>query len=165
MTDARWLDVESDVAAAVRHFQNACDLHDAGGFNAEGLDGYRAQMALMHSLQSAHTSAEAALKRLMHLLDEETPQGEDWHYRLIERLRNAVSGDHERPAVLPDTVAKDLHETRAFRHRATHSYGEFDVSRAGPSLAAAKRLVASFPDAIEAFKRIIDPSEDRKNGM
>lgn len=165
MTDARWLDVESDIAAAVRHFQSACDLHEAGGFDAEGLAGYRAQMALMHSLQSAHTSAEAGLLRLMRLLDEEIPQGEDWHYKLIERLRNAVVGDHERPAVLPDAVAKDLHETRVFRHRATHSYGEFDVSRAGPLLAAAGRLVTSFPNAIEAFKCIIDPSEDHTNGM
>ncbi|MCG6114952.1 MAG: hypothetical protein MEQ84_07095 [Mesorhizobium sp.] len=105
-------------------------------------------------------SAEAGLLRLMRLLDEEIPQGDDWHYKLIERLRNAVVGAHERPAVLPDAVATDLHETRAFRHRAIHSYGEFDVSRAGPSLAAARRLVESLPAAVEAFKQIIDPPND-----
>lgn len=75
MTDARWLDVEADIASAGVHFRNACALYVSGGFEAEGLDGYRAQMALMHSMQWANTSAEAGLLRILRLLDEEAPQG------------------------------------------------------------------------------------------
>lgn len=158
MTDARWLDIESDFAAAVDHFRKSYALYDAGGFEAEGLEGYRAQMALMHSMQSGHTSAEAGMLRLLRLLGEEAPQGEDWHYKLIERLRRKATGDHERPAFLTDEVAKDLHETRAFRHRVSHGYGDFDASRARPSIDAAGRLAAALPATVETFKRLLDPS-------
>lgn len=163
MTDARWLDVESDIEAAVRHFRNSCSLYDAGGFEDSGLDGYRSQMAVMHSMQSAHSSAEAAMLRILRLLGEEAPEGEDWHRMLVERLRHPVSGEHERPALLSDEVAADLHETRRFRHLVSHSYGDFDVSRAAPSLGAARRLVVSLPEAVERFKRQIDP-DDAVNG-
>lgn len=158
MTDARWLDIESDFNASVGHFHNSCALYEAGGFEAKGLDGYRAQMALMHSMQSGHTSAEAGMLRLLRLLGEEIPQGEDWHYKLIERLRRMATGVHERPAFLTDALARDLHETRAFRHRVSHGYGEFDARRAAPSIEAAGRLAGSLPAAIETFKRLVDPT-------
>lgn len=158
MTDARWLDIESDFNAAVVHFHNSCAPYEAGGFEAEGLHGYRAQMALMHSMQSGHTSAEAGMLRLLRLLGEEIPQGEDWHYKLIERLRRKTTGENERPAFLSDGAAKDLHETRAFRHRVSHGYGDFDAKRASPSIEAAGRLADSLPAAIETFKRLIDPA-------
>jgi uncharacterized protein YutE (UPF0331/DUF86 family) len=160
MRDARWLDVDADVASATRHFRNSVALYRAGGFTSDGLEGYRAQMAFMHAMQSAYNSAEAALMRILRLLDEEIPQGEDWHYKLIERLASDVSGDHARPALLPKDVAVDLHETRSFRHRVTHSYGDFDVSRAGPSVAAAGRLAGSFAKAIASFKEIVDPTDE-----
>ena len=158
MNDARWLDIEADIVAAKEHFTNACALYNAGGFDGAGLDGYRARMALMHAMQSAHTSAEAGLLRLLRLLGEEPPQGEDWHYRLIERLRRIATGSYQRPAVLPDAVANDLHETRSFRHRVSHGYGDFDVRRAWPSLEAADRLSRSLPEAIEQFRHTIDPA-------
>lgn len=156
MSDARWLDIEADVASAVLHFGNAAALYAEGGFAAEGLAGYRARMALMHAMQSGHTSAEAALLRLLRLLGEEAPQGDDWHYKLIERLSHAVSGSHARPAVLSDELTKDLHETRAFRHRVSHGYGDFDAVRATPSIEAASRLTGTLPAAIETFKRSVD---------
>lgn len=158
MSDARWLDVEADITSAARHFRYSCSLYDAGGFEEPDLDGYRAQMAVMHAMQSAHTSVEAGLLRLLKLLDEEAPQGDDWHRMLIERLRRPVNGDRERPAVLSHAVAKDLHETRRFRHLVAHSYGDFDVVRAEPSIRAAQRLIASLPDAIETFKYRADPA-------
>lgn len=159
MTDARWLDVDSDVEAAVRHFRNSCALHGAGGFDDSGLDGYRSQMAVMHAMQSAHSSAEAALTRILRLLGEEVPQGPDWHRMLIERLRHPVAGQQARPALLPDDVAADLHETRRFRHMVTHSYGDFDVGRAAPSIAAAERLARSLPEAVRSFRTRIDPDD------
>lgn len=157
MSDARWLDVDADVAAAAQHFANAVALSEAGGFDGAELDRYRAEMALMHAMQSAHTAAEAALVRILRILDEERPEGDDWHARLIDRLTRPVGGRHSRPALLPHPVAADLHETRSFRHRVTHSYGDFNIDRIGPSLDAARRLSASLPATVAAFKRIIDP--------
>lgn len=61
MSDARWLDVDDDIAEAITHFNNALSLVAAGKFDDLGLNGYRDRMALMHSMQLAHTSAEAGL--------------------------------------------------------------------------------------------------------
>ena len=158
MSDARWLDVDADIAAAVRHFRNAGALRAAGGFDGPDLARYRSEMALMHALQSAHTSAEAALMRILRLLSEEAPSSEDWHSRLIDRLARAVEGSHARPALLSPEIAADLHETRAFRHRVTHSYGDFNLVRAAPALEAGARLAISLPEAVARFRATIDPA-------
>lgn len=164
-SDDGWIDVETEIAAASLHFGNACGLHEAGGFEAEGIDGYRARMALVHSLQCAQISAEAGLFRLMRLLDEEAPQGEDRDHRLVERLRVAVEGDRGRPAVLPDEVAGDLHEARVFMRRAVRGCGEFDGVDAAPAIAAAGRLVTSLPYAMDVFKRWVLSVSQARHGM
>ena len=53
MSDARWFEVEANVDAAIRHFRQSVELYRKGGFDAPGLDGYQAEMALMHALRSA----------------------------------------------------------------------------------------------------------------
>lgn len=156
MTDARWMDIVADFAAAAEHFENGCILYEAGGFDAPGIDGYRSRMALMHAMQSAYTSAEAGMLRLLRLLMEEAPQGEDWHFKLIERLRRGTDGDRSRPAVFPDEVAVDLHEARSFRHRVAHGYDDFRAERARPSIDAARRLAIALPTAIARFRKQID---------
>jgi uncharacterized protein YutE (UPF0331/DUF86 family) len=158
MSDAQWLDVEEDISTAVQHFANALVLRQTGQFDSDGIEAYRDRMALMHAMQSAHTSAEAALLRILRILGEEAPSGEDWHQKLISRLMRPVNGDSARPALLLPEVAADLDETRSFRHRVMHSYGKFDVGRSDPSLAAARRLIASLPEAVARFKSIVDPS-------
>ena len=65
MSDGRWFEVDRDVQTAVRHFRQSVALYREGGFDAPGLEGYRATMALMHALQSAHTSLESALLRIL----------------------------------------------------------------------------------------------------
>ena len=157
MSDARWLDVDDDLTAAAEHFRSAAALHASGGFDEPGLAGYRNSMALMHAMQSAHTSAETALQRILLILGEEQPAGEDWHQRLIARLAKPIDGEHARPAVLSPAVAADLDETRRFRNRATRSYGSFDPSKVVPSIAAAARLACSLSDDVRRFRRTIDP--------
>ena len=68
MTDARWTEVEDDLASACRHFGNAARLYDQGGFDRDDLAGYMADMALQHAMQSAHTSLEGALLRILEFL-------------------------------------------------------------------------------------------------
>lgn len=79
MTDARWTEVEDDLDSACRHFGKAAELFDEGGFDLGGLAGYRQDMALQHSMQSAHTSLESALGRILDILGEERPTGDRWH--------------------------------------------------------------------------------------
>ncbi len=155
MSDARWLDVAEDVAAAEGHFQNAAALHGDGGFDDPGLTGYRNSMALMHALQSAHTSAENALRRILLILGEELPSGEDWHQKLIERLSKPIEGI--RPALLSPAVAADLDETRRVRNRATRSYGSFNPLKVGPSIEASTRLAMSLAEDVRRFRQTVDP--------
>jgi hypothetical protein len=56
VSDARWIEVDSDVDAASEHFRLARQLFDRAEFNEPGLTGYAARMAFMHAVQSGHTS-------------------------------------------------------------------------------------------------------------
>jgi hypothetical protein len=121
MTDARWIEVEDDLDSACRHFGNAAQLYDEGGFDADDIAGYRATMALLHAMQSAHASLEGALKRILEILGEEVPAGEHSHSDLVKRVsREVKTPGHVRPAILRPDVARDMDESRRFRHRATH---------------------------------------------
>ena len=158
MTDARWIEVEDDLASACRHFGNAALLHDEGGFERDDLSGYRASMALQHAMQSAHTSLESALARILEILGEEKPAGSDWHVTLVRRVsRPVTTSGHERPEILGPEIARDVDESRRFRHRATHGYDNFDPSLAAPSVEAARRLATTLLPAVEAFRRKVDP--------
>lgn len=157
MSDGRWFDIDADVNAAVEHFRRSVELHREGGFDAAGLEGYRAQMALMHSLQSGHTSLEGALVRILEMLGEERPTGDNWHADLIRRAAAPLAG---RPAILSESMALAADELRRFRHIATHNYDNFRVESAAPTVEAAKQLAAGLTADILAFKRIIDPSGD-----
>ncbi len=95
MTDARWIEVEDNIDAACRHFGNAAKLYDEGGFDAEGLTGYRARMALLHSMQSGHTSLEGVLKRILEVLGEEAPAGD----QSTPTSLNVLLAPYRRPAM------------------------------------------------------------------
>lgn len=159
MSDARWVDVDADLTAMTLHFGNAVDLYARGGFDIEEqLDRYARGYALMHAMQAGYTSAEASMRRILDLLGEDRPTGEDWHKALIARLATPLTGAYERPALLTRDVAADLYETLGFRHRAMHSYGDFNAAKASPSIAAAARLRESFPLAVARFRETVDPS-------
>jgi hypothetical protein len=157
VTDGRWYDIDADIRAAVDHFRRSVELYDEGGFDASGLEGYKAQMALMHSLQSGRTSLEGALLRILQMLGEERPLGDTWYVDLIRRAAAPMPG---RPAVLSESSAQAADETRRFRHIATHNYENFRFDLAKPTIEAAKRLADGLETEILAFKRRIDPHED-----
>ncbi len=155
MTDARWFEIDADIAAAIGHFEKSVALHDKGGFDDPGINGYQAEMALMHALQSAHTSLEAGLVRILEILGEERPVGDAWHTDLIRRAGAALPG--RRPPILGALIARAANETRKFRHRATHNYDSFEVQETSATIEAAKALVQGLAGEIAAFKAAIDP--------
>lgn len=155
MSDAQWFEVDEDVAAATRHFGMSVDLFAAGGFDGDGIGAYRAGMALMHAMQSGHTSMESALVRVLNLLGEEVPIGRDWHADLIKRVSREVAG---RPAILPPDLARAAGETRRFRHVAMKGYGSFDVELSRPSVLAAGFVARNLGPAILLFRAMIDPA-------
>jgi hypothetical protein len=156
MSDARWMEVEVDVESALLHFGMALRIFDAGGFDAPDPEGYARGAAFMHAMQSAHTSAEQALIRVLDMLEEEKPTGEQWHKDVISRLSRPLAGKLARPALLPGDSAKDIDETRRFRKLAVRSYDTFEAARAMPAVAAARRLMVSLGPAFSAFKRAVD---------
>ncbi len=163
MTDARWIEVDDDIAAASRHFALAARLYDAGGFgdDRDDLDTYRASMALQHAMQSAHTSLEGGLKRILEILGEEVPTGAQSHVDLVRRVgRPVVLPGRGRPAILTPEVEADVGESRRFRHRAMHGYDDFEPILAKPSIDAARRLATTLAPCIEAFRREVDPSAE-----
>ena len=158
--DARWLDVELEIADAISHFDKAVRLHAMGGFEAAGILGYQASMAFMHAMQSGHTSLEGALLRVLAILGESRPTGERWHEDLIRRAANPLPGELARPAILPRRIVADVEETRRFRNKATRGYNSFDPSRAGPAIEAAGRLAANLAGAIAEFRRALDAPDE-----
>jgi len=155
VSDGRWFEVDSDIEAAVRHFRQSVALYREGGFDAPGLSGYRATMAIMHALQSAHTSLESALVRILEMLGEERPLGENWHADLIKRVAAVRPGT--RPAILTARLAKAADETLRFQHGAARNYEGFEVEDATPTIEAAMILANEMEAAILGFKDIIDP--------
>ena len=159
MTDARWTEVEDDLASACRHFGNAARLYDQGGFDRDDLAGYMADMALQHAMQSAHMSLEGALLRILEILGEEKPIGERWHADLVKRVARPLGiAGRARPAILTADVAGDVDETRRFRHRAAHNYDDFEPEQASPSIEAARRLAINLRPCIALFRSKVDPS-------
>ncbi len=158
MSDARWFEVDEDVAAATKHFGMSVDLFAAGGFGGDGIGAYRAQMAVMHAMQSGHTSLESALVRILDLLGEEAPSGKDWHADLIKRVSREIAG---RPAILPPDLARAAGETRRFRHVAMRGYGSFDAELSRPSVLAAGLVARDIGLAVSSFRAAIDPATQR----
>jgi hypothetical protein len=150
------MEVEVDVQSALLHFGMAVRIFDAGGFDAPDPEGYARGAAFMHAMQSAHTSAEQALVRVLDMLEEEKPTGEQWHKDVISRLSRPLAGKLARPALLPGESAKDIDETRRFRNLALRPYDSFEPARATSAVAAARRLMVSLGPAFSEFKRAVD---------
>jgi hypothetical protein len=155
--DARWLEVDSDVGSAVSHFERSAALFRKGGFEQPALEGYQASMALMHALQSGHTSLEGGLLRILEMLHEERPVGDDWHMALIRRVATALPD--RRPAILSSALAEAADETRRFRHRAVHNYDSFRVAEIGQTIRAAETIAARLKTEVRTFRDAIDPPE------
>ncbi|NPV22176.1 hypothetical protein HL668_14950 [Bradyrhizobium sp. 81013] len=53
----------------------------------------------------------------------------------------------------------DLLELMRMRHRARNAvYGDFDASKAGPSVEAASHVLGRIRDAVAQFKNAVDPA-------
>jgi hypothetical protein len=159
LSDARWIEVFDDARDAVTHYSNGGRLFEAGGFTGDELNAYQARMAFMHAIQSGHTSLEASLLRILDILAEERPGGDQWHRDLISRASKATAGENLRPAILPPKLAAFADETRRFRNLAMRSYGSFDAGKAAATAEAARQLADGLLDAITRFRDAVDPAK------
>jgi len=165
MSDARWIDVDIQIRNAVGHFSNAIAINQESEKSGKTeFTRSRDSYALRHALQVAHRSAEAAIEKILNLLGETPPTGENWQAALLDRAGLTIqAGEFSRTAIIPADMLEDLHETRRFRHTAMNSYDHFIPNKARPTLEAAERLVNQLPEAIAAFKASVDPDYDTNN--
>ncbi len=157
MSDERWIEVDRDMEAAVRHFAGAVRLFADPDLRTEDWEGYKTRMGLMHAMQAGHTSLETALLRILDMLGEERPTGDYWHPDLIRRATTATG---HRPAILPPDVARSADRTRRFRHVAVRTYDQFEPDEADGAIKAAAQLVETLVPAIARFKAQVDTSDD-----
>lgn len=152
--DARWADIRRDCETVAGHFRAGARVFREGGLaDREGLDRV---MALLHYMQSGHSSLEACLLRVLAILDETPPTGSDWHAQLIIRCATAIAGS--RSAILSADLAADAQETRRFRHLAMHGYDvAFVPERGARAIEAGLRLADALPARLDSFAREIDP--------
>ncbi len=157
--ESRWLEPEDNFQDAANHFEKAVKIFRLGGFEDAGLEGYRTRMAFMHAMQSAHTSLESGLVRILDELGEEKPTGEKWDADLIARASHQVKS---RPAILSNETGQLADETRRFRNFARRDYDKFIPRKARDAVAAAERLALCLVGELEAFERAMDPPPDRE---
>lgn len=151
MSDARWLEIDTAVASAVRHFSGAVSIYPT---LATAADRYVAEMAFLHAMLAGQTSLEAALLRILDLFQEQPPTGRRWHADLIARAARPLD---ERPAILTGAVAAAADETRRFRSIATHAYDNFDETRAAKAVDGAAILASLLAAQIDLFRSTTDP--------
>ena len=111
----------------------------------------------MHALQSAHTSFEAGLVRILEMLGEERPVGENWHAALIRRVAMGIAAT--RPPILGPDLVDTAQTTRRFRHRAAHNYDNFEIREVEPVIEAAEKLAARLIVEVRRFRDMIDPPD------
>lgn len=141
----RWGDILDAAKSAAWHFRAAREIFEEGGLETDDPSGYRSRMAFYHSMQSAHTSLESALKRALVAMGEQLPTGAEWHKGLV-RLATQPLGPGGRP-ILDAELAAAVSETLGFRHFVSHAYdAPFKPGRARPAVEAGRILA----DRIEA---------------
>jgi hypothetical protein len=160
MSIGYWIEIDDDFQLACDHFTKANEIFAAGGFGGQSLDSYRSSMALMHAMQLGHTSLESGLTRILKIIDEELPVGDNWHVDLIKRVSRSTNS---RPAILTEDAARDADETRRFRNIATKNYNNFKPEESLKSVQAAGRLASCLIESLNAFKAIIDPPTPENN--
>ena len=157
MNDARWLDVDDDLASAIRHFSRSVEIFERNGFAGDDLRPYMARMALLQAMQSAYTSLEAAFERILEILSEEKPTGLNYHADLLRRISKEIPGI--RPAIISGQLAEAVDEARRFRHVARKSYDSFRLDGAASAIASAAIIRDNLLPAMDAFRRKVDPDD------
>ncbi|KAJ8136291.1 hypothetical protein OY671_010496 [Metschnikowia pulcherrima] len=115
-------------------------------------------------MDAGYTAVERAIEGILGILGEELPTGRDFHKVSLDRVTRPLTGDHARPAIFDERSKKDLLEALRMRHRVRYSsYDEFIPHLAEPSVDAARDIVARIRNAINEFKRKIDPERADDN--
>lgn len=158
MMAARWADIERDIASSRRHFGRSVALFSDLREAKPEQDSYAVTMAFLDAMQSGYASFEAAMKRLLNLLDEPLPAGSEWHEDLLLQLATAEPGS--RPALIDEPALRRAAQgLLGFRHVAAHVYDDFDEDRAALAVRDAEIFLDGIGPALARFRAAIDPDQ------
>ncbi|MFN9620809.1 MAG: hypothetical protein ACK55X_13975 [Synechococcaceae cyanobacterium] len=114
----------------------------------EGADAERVDAAALR-LQSFYTGVERCLLQVVRVLNGGTPEGADWHRRLLDRLTLATE---HRPALLSSDTARALGLLLGFRHVVRHLYADdLDPAQVQQRLSGALMLWPQLCADLQAF--------------
>ncbi len=95
-------------------------------------------------LHNFYTGCERIFQLIANELNGGLPSGNDWHRRLLDRMKTAREG---RPAVISASMALKLQNYLGFRHVVRSLYGyELDPERI-------EKLVSHYPEAWRQFEQ------------
>jgi len=96
------------------------------------------------NLHGFYSGLERVFSLIAETIDGSIPQGENWHLLLLQQMTAEIS--NVRPAVISESVSKDLNEFRGFRHvvRNVYTY-HFDPEKI-------EKLVNKVPDLFIQLK-------------
>lgn len=102
-------------------------------------------------LQSLYTGIERCLVQIARVLNGGTPDGAEWHRRLLDRMAQPTA---QRPAVLSSESLADLQELLRFRHLVRNLYAyELRPEPVERLRAQSLRLWPAVSADLEAFRR------------
>lgn len=148
VTPPIWSDVSRDLSVALREAALAAA-------KAARLDSFpdevrnSVELAIGKHLHDAYTAAEAAIERLIVLVDGGTPQGPRYHRDLLDRAADPIQG--LRGPIIGRAAHEGLVPLLAFRHVFRHAYGGFDWLRAAPNVAIAAKAVSLLAADLRTF--------------
>src|ERR1700760_4031079 len=113
----------------------------------------RSCWSILYFLQNMTLTSTAILRRTG---GPDVSIGDALPADLIDRVSRPMQGGKGRPAIFDADLRSDLLELMRMRHRARDAiYDDFDASKAGPSVEAAKRVLSKIRDAIAGFKNMV----------
>lgn len=155
MTNTKWIGIQKDIIDSVIHFKMSQEIFSENKFDAEGLEGYRAKMAFMHSMQIGYARIEDGIKRILMVLGEEVANGVDYRKDLLKRASTPM--ENVRPAIISEHTYELSLELLQFSRIAEFDYDEFDRIKCGNSIEAAAKISKILVEEINLFEKHFNP--------
>jgi hypothetical protein len=128
----------------------SADLQRVSAPVTAGRSEYRDLAAMAYLLHNLYNAIENSLEQISRTFENHVLEPARWHKELLDKMFLDIPG--VRPAVLPESLRRFLHELRGFRHLFRHSYDfELDPQRLSELVRAWDRQHAILGQSLEHF--------------
>lgn len=151
--------VREDLAHYVRL---RSDIHEAQSRLADAIASPEQEAPASYDLGATafiignvYLGAEKIFQRIAKDFDSNVPEGEAWHRRLLDQMKEPRKGS--RPPVIQAKTADRLEPYLAFRHVQRNIYAfEFEWPRLVPLLLAAEDTLDAVAEDVTAFVEVVE---------